>query len=191
MTKQKQIEAEIKTPAGTVITLKGAADEISKVAALFTSGSQQTRSGATSPEGGVITAPGSLDGIAEKDEEGNVSIVVSDLKARNAKDAAKRLIYVTLLARKKLLQEQKTDRAVVTSVLTNYGLYDGNSRHLISKDKALIKDGRKKLTLSAAAAPQAAKYIQEIQDPAVKGKWSPGITRKRRKPKKTVGKSKQ
>jgi hypothetical protein len=189
MSKQREVEAEIKTSSGTVITVKGAADEVSKVAALFANGSQQ--GGGINSQAGTALYKGSLDGIAEKDNDGNVHVIVADLKAKNALDAAKRLLYVTLLARKRLLQEHKTNRRSVTSVLTNYGLNDGNTRNLISKDKALIKDGRKTLSLSAAAVPQAAKYIQEMQDPSLHGKWSPGTTRKRRKSKKTAAKSKQ
>jgi hypothetical protein len=190
MSSKKQLEAEIKTSGGTVITLRGAVDDISKVAALFASGSRQPGAEVISQTGGGAAPQASLEGIAEKDADGNINIVITDLKAKNAVDAAKRLIYVTLLARKRLLQEQKTDRATIAAALTNYGVNDGNARNLISKDKALIKDGRKNLSLSAGAAPTAAKYVQEIQDSSVVGKWSPGKTRKRRKSKKSASKSK-
>jgi hypothetical protein len=180
---KKQIEAEIKTATGTVITLRGASDEVSSVVGLFAGGSA---TGHTQTTTATPAAPrprlSSLDGIAETDEEGNVHIIVSDLKAKNALDAAKRLIYITLFARRTLLQEQRTARAVLNQVLTGYGLYDGNVRRLISRDKALVKQ-TKNISLSTAATPQVQEYITQIKDASTKGKWTPGASRKRRRAK--------
>jgi hypothetical protein len=95
-------------------------------------------------------------------------------------DAAKRLAYITLLAKRELLQEKKTDRATFNKVLKSYNLYDGNTRSLISKDKALVKEGKKLIYLSAAGIPQARQFVEEIRDSSISGKWTPSTTRRRR-----------
>jgi hypothetical protein len=106
--------------------------------------------------------------------------LVGDLKAKSAMDAAKRLIYITLLVRRDLLQEKKTKRAIVNDVLKSYNLYDGNTRNIIPKDRALVCEGLEYVSLSGAATPIAWEYVKAVQDSSVTGSWRPTTVRKRR-----------
>lgn len=181
MDDQKKIEAQVTTPTGATILIKGDKDDVAQVLALFTgsTGSQSGVGGGKTQTGSA--SPKALHLVAEKDDDGNINIVATDLKAKSAMDAATRLIYVALLARRELLQEKKVERALVNDVLRSYNLYDGNTRNIIPSDKALVTDGRKYVSLSAAALPKAWQYVKEIQDPSVSGKWTPSL--KRRRPK--------
>jgi hypothetical protein len=106
--------------------------------------------------------------------------VATDLKAKTAIDAAHRVIYLTLLARRQLLNEKKTPRKIIVEALRSWNLYDGNSRRLIARDKALIRDGRKTVSLSNPAVEEAWKCATHIQDPGVKGEWTPSGGRRHR-----------
>jgi hypothetical protein len=186
MPKAKRIEAEIKTASGTTIVLKGDSAEVLRVIGMFTSETApgSAASGRIAASNPLAGTGANLSGIAETDGDNNVHIVVADLKAKNILDAAKRLIYTTLFARRELLKEAKTDRKLLNKVLESYNLYDGNTRNIIPRDRALVKEGRKFVTLSAAALPTVRKYVQEIQDPATTGKWHPTKARRRRRNKK-------
>jgi hypothetical protein len=179
-TEAGQLEAHVTTPSGATILIRGAKEDVTKVLELFALPNPPTSPPARSHHG---QGHASLDGIAEKDDDGNVNLVVADLKAKSAMDAAKRLIYITLLARRELLAEKKTERATVNDVLRSYNLYDGNTRGIIPSDKALVAEGRKFVSLSTAALPRAWEFVKEIHDPAVSGAWSPTVRRRRSKSK--------
>jgi len=173
----KAIEAAIQRPDGTKIVLKGAREEIEKVVGLFAGGpmGRYQPTGSRGSMGG-----GNLDSVAELDEDGKVHVVAPDLKALSAIDAAKRLLYVGLLARRELLNERKSLRADIVNLLKNWNLYDGNVRKMIPSDRGVIKEGRKYLSLSSAAIPIAWEWVREIQDPNTKGRWTLTGSKRRR-----------
>ncbi len=176
----KDIEAQINLPDGTHITLKGSK---TSVADILTGVARRAR-GQGGGDTGSSAQPmppaafGTLASVAEKDD-GNVHITASDLKAKSAMEAAHRLVYVTLLARRTLLNETKTPRKVLVETLRGYNLYDGNSRLMIANDKGLVRDGRKSIWLSQPALDVARKFVNDIQDPNTKGTW--GFSPKRRR----------
>ncbi len=170
----KDIEAQVSLPDGTQITVKGGkgsvADILTSIAGTARSRGQ---SGADPSRGGSLpgsTVVGTLAGVAEKDD-GNVHIIASDLKAKSAREAAHRLIYITLYARSVLLNEKKSPRKALVEALKNYNLYDGNTRRLVVSDKGVVREGKKTIWLSQPAAEVARKFIKEIQDSDTKGSW--------------------
>ena len=183
------MEAVIETASGTRIRVKGSRKDVARVLALFVDGAPvgaptdgETTNGATqaaaSPVPGAHRDPTSrLDGIAERDAHGNVHLIAPDLKARNALDAARRLIYLGLLARRALLNESKTPRSVIVSLLRSYGLYDGNVRRLVPADPHLVKEGRRFVSLAESALPAAWGYAREVQDATRRGVWQPRAAR--------------
>ena len=76
MRKEKQIEAQVTTAAGTTIVIKGDKKDVTDVLSVFAG-----QSSGTGGAGGSVTgtatpkAVGSLADIAEKDQEGNVHIL--------------------------------------------------------------------------------------------------------------------
>lgn len=173
----RTVQASIETRGGTKIVLTGAQEEVAKVVSLFVGES------ATNPKSsgsGSKMGKGDLEGVAERDEQGNMHIVAQDLKATSAIDAARRLLYVGLLARRELLGEKKSPRADVMGLLKSYRLYDGNARKMVASEKGLIPEGRKFLSISSAAMPTAWEWVREMQDQNTKGRWTPTGSRKRR-----------
>lgn len=179
----KTVEASIRLPDGTEISVKGSkghvSEIISTVAKERTSRGDQP-SGSGGSDGRASQSAGKLDNVAEKDSDGKVHIVATDLKAKTAIDAAHRVIYLALLARRQLLNETKTPRKIIVETLRGWNLYDGNSRRLIARDKALVRDGRKTVCLSNPALQEAWKYVKQIQDATVKGEWTPSGGRRHR-----------
>lgn len=179
----KDIEAQISLPDGTQISLKGTKASVKEMLAAVT-GTARVRSDSGADVGKRSTDASSgagelLNGVAERDN-GNVHIIVSDLKGRNAMDAARRLIYVTLFARSNLLGEKRIDRKVLVAALKEYNLYYGRARDLIANDKGLVRDGKKAIWLSRPATDIARDFIKEIRDPSTKGNWSVASSRRRR-----------
>lgn len=192
---EKTVEAHIKLPDGTEINVKGSKEHVKDILSSVTKTPRAGDSGAggAGSAGRGSAGGGKLTSVAEKDEGGAVHMIASDLKAKNAKDAAHRLIYLTLLARRELLTETKTSRKIVVDILRSYGLYDGNVRGMIIADKTLIKPDRKTLGLAVTAVPTAWTYVRQLQDDSVKGQWKPTGPHARRssskKTKSRVGKS--
>ena len=115
-----------------------------------------------------------LRGIAVATADGGLRMTIRDLKARTAKDAARRLIYVTILANETLSgSRQVSSRKTVVPALREYRLYDGNTRTLMSTDKGIIRSGDL-LALDAHARAEAETFLQEMQDPSIIGSWRPG-----------------
>jgi len=183
MTKEKMVEASITVPGGTQISIKGTKADVLEIATFLSSGKDGKSGESQKSEWGKVSSR-DLSGIAEV-EDGNCHILVQDLKAKNTIDAARRLIYVTLLVRKVLLNEPKSRRNYINEVLKGYNLYDGNTRNIIPKDRALVKEGKKFVRLSNTAVPTAWEYVREIKDTTVKGAWVPTKVNRRRRRKKT------
>jgi hypothetical protein len=128
---------------------------------------------------------GGFDGIAEVDDENNLHMVLTDPKAKNAADAVERITYVLLLARKQLLGERETPRKIWVDAMKEYGIYSGNARAQISRDKGIIST-RTAMSLSNAKTPRAQEYVADIQNSELIGKWTPGKGRTRAKKKLAV-----
>jgi hypothetical protein len=183
-----QGEAEITRPDGLKITLRGDKTFVAEAVALIEGSGRKiaaAEESAPPAPSGSISSHVDLSFVAEVDDEQKLQLTVTDLKAANQADATQRLIYVGLLARQQLLKEKKTPRKELLRHLRDYGLADGNSRALIARDKALVREGAKFIRLSAPAVAQAQKYVQEINDPKIVGTW----TRTRRSSRKKSGAS--
>lgn len=181
-----QGEAEITRPDGLKIVLRGDKTFLAEAVALIGASADRqalTTKPAGQPGGAVVSGAVDLTSVAEVDDEQKLQLTVTDLKAANQADAAERLIYVALMARRQLLNEKKTPRKELLRHLRDYGLADGNSRALIVRDKALVKEGSKFIWLSAPAVVTAHRYINEINDPKILGTW----TRTRRASRKKSG----
>lgn len=172
-----QGEAEITRPDGSRIILRGDKNFVAEAVALIDGGGTgrqgaPAKQGAPLNSGAQASGPVDLSFIAEVDDEQKLQLTVADLKAASQADATQRLIYVALLARRQLLNEKKTPRKELLNHLRHYGLADGNSRALISRDKALVKEGSKSIRLSAPAVAVATGYVSEINDPKTVGTWT-------------------
>ena len=181
----KKIHAEIKTASGTSIVLEGERDDVANLISQFATaeaGNTGHRLLGTTPHSdpaGVVE----FDSVAEKDDDGEVHLVVGDPKAKSAADAVERLTYVLLLARKALLGEKKTNRKVWVETMKGYGLYTGNARSQVAADKGLVTD-RSSIALSNAVVRKARDYVKEMQDLNLTGRWVPSRGRRSRKQKK-------
>jgi len=111
-------------------------------------------------------------GVALLTDDGSLRITVRDLKARNAIDAAKRLTYVAIAAFEQLTGSSPSSRKIVTPILKDWRLYDGNTRHMISADKGILRSGDS-LSLDLHARNEAEHFMSEIVDEQVTGTWRP------------------
>ena len=176
MSKSKKVSIKIEIGKNTIINCEGTTEDLIPVVSLFRTDLKTLEDKSIKENLTKNTDDSSaFIGIAEKDEEnGELNMVATDLKARSAIDATERLIYVTLLAHKELMGEKKVERNFLKKILNNYGLYNANTRNLISKDTALIKEGRKKIYLSMPATEKAKKFIEDIKNSELKGSWIQG-----------------
>lgn len=114
-----------------------------------------------------------MPGIAMLTDTGEIRITARDLKAQSAVDAAKRLIYLTLLASEQLKGEDKvSSRRVILPVLRAWRVYNGNTRSMMARDKGVIRAGDI-LSLDTFSRRAAEEYVHQISDDSVAGKWKP------------------
>lgn len=112
---------------------------------------------------------------------GEFHFTVRDLKAKNAKDAGKRLVYVLIYAYMRAMEVDSVSRkSVITPQLNSWRLNDGNIRGLISKDPGILKNGDL-YSLDVHGEKEAEGFIQEIKDPNVAGSWSPSSKKRKKK----------
>lgn len=126
---------------------------------------------------------GDLSAIATLTPEGQYHSSIRDIKAKNAKDAAKRLVYVLIRSYAKLMNTPSVSRKeIINPELIRWRLADGNSRAIIAKDRGIIKQGDL-LSLDQHAQNEADQYIQDINDLGKTGTWKPGMIKKQRRKK--------
>lgn len=112
-----------------------------------------------------------IPGIARLSDVGELKMTVRDLKARSGLDAAVRLAHVAIYAYERLSGGQALSSSKgLTPILREWRLYDGNTRTRLAKEKGIVRDGDA-LRLDAHSRRDAEKYVEEILDPNVEGKW--------------------
>lgn len=124
---------------------------------------------------------GEIPGIARLEDDGTLTLTVRDLKARSANEAAIRLAHVAIYAYCKLSGEKvASSRGIVTPLLQQWRVYDGNTRRVLKEHRGIIRNGDL-LSLDAHSRAEAEQYIAEILDPSIDGKWKASTTSKRKK----------
>lgn len=121
---------------------------------------------------GVPPSTNEIAGIARLTESGDLHLTIRDLKARSGLDAAVRLAHVAIYAQRQLTGQPLSSAKGLTPILKIWRVYDGNTRTRLAKDKGIIRSGDD-LSLDAHATRDAERFIQEILDPAIEGKWRP------------------
>jgi hypothetical protein len=124
-----------------------------------------------------------LSAIATLTPEGQYHSSIRDLKAINAKDAAKRLVYTLIQSYTKLMNSSSVSRKeIINPELIRWRLSDGNTRALIASDRGIIKIGDQ-LSLDQHAQNEADQFINDIKDSEKVGTWKPGIIKKQKRKK--------
>jgi len=125
-----------------------------------------------------------ISGVAVLNEKGEVRFTIRDLKAKSAREATMRLVYVSIQATQALTGKRSVSRkGVIVPLLKHWRIYDGNARRFLATDRGLLKNGNE-LELDGQAQKDAAQYIAEIQNSTLIGSWKPGNNpRKRAAPK--------
>ena len=119
-----------------------------------------------------------IPGIARINTEGEFVFLCTDPKAATATDAATRVAMVVIYAYELLTGKGEiSSRNVLTPILKNLRLYDGNSRVAISNHEGIIRD-KDMMSLDFFARDEAEKIINEIHDPNFRGKWNPKLKMK-------------
>lgn len=129
----------------------------------------------------IPRSPGAreLPGIARVTPAGDFRLTVRDLKARSALDAAVRLAKVAIYAHELLTGEPLSSRRGLTPILRAWGLYDGNTRTRLAKERGILRSGDS-LSLDDQARHQAERLIAEMRSPRHRvesrggsAKWGP------------------
>lgn len=179
-------KANLILPDGTKVVIEGSTEEVQRLLKIY-AGKE------TGPaDAGSIKAGGNeIPGIACISDSGEFKLTVRDIKAKNAKDAAIRLVHIIVYAYEKLKKEAVSSRKVVTPILKQWRLHTGSIRGTIANLPGIIRD-RDNLSLDVHAKRDAEKYIKDVSDDTVQGKWKPSYKgRKKVKKKKTVSKKKR
>lgn len=110
-------------------------------------------------------------------------LTIRDLKAKNAADATKRLIYVTIYSYNRLSAETISRKKILNPILKKWRLDNGNTRKFISEDKGILKVGDT-YSLDVHAEQEAMQFVADIKNPELTGTWSPSaVTRRKAKEK--------
>lgn len=179
-------KASLKLPNGTTVVIEGSTEEVQRLLKIYAG------KGTGPADAGSIKAGGNeIPGIACISDSGEFKLTVCDIKAKNAKDAAIRLVHIIVYAYEKLKKEAVSSKKVVTPILKQWRVYMGSVREAIAQLPGLIRDGDN-LSLDVHAKRDAEKYIKDVSDDTVQGKWKPSCKgRKKVKKKKTVPKKKR
>lgn len=122
-------------------------------------------------ESNVVIINEDLTNIAELTNNGVYKFTLRDPKAKNAKDAGKRIVYLVIRTYILLTGESGVSRKeILNEVLNNWNLNNGNTRSFITNDKGILKNGDI-LSLDKVAEKEADKYILQINDKSYLGKW--------------------
>jgi hypothetical protein len=121
---------------------------------------------ATAVSGGVVQTPsGRLDwpGVATFDPiSRRLSITVRDWKVTSKKQQGIRCAYLIIRAWEKFTGEESlSSRDVMTPILQEHRLYDGNLRHALAQDKGIHRD-KDTLWLDVPGKSEADRIIAEI-----------------------------
>lgn len=115
-----------------------------------------------------------------------------DLKASNKRDAVNRLVHVILYSHEMLTGEKGVQRSVISKILEDWRLNDGNARNFIGNHQGFKRKGKGnklEMYLDRPGKTEAEKYISEIRDQELKGSWNPNKTSAKKKTKKKAKKS--
>jgi hypothetical protein len=124
-----------------------------------------------------------LSAIATFGPDGQYHSSIRDLKAKNAKDAAKRLVYVLIRSYTKLMKTDTVSRKdLINPELTKWRLSNANTRGLIANDPGIIKQGDS-FSLDQHAQKEADDFICEINNPEIVGSWKIGSSKRQKRKK--------
>ena len=100
-----------------------------------------------------------ISGIAVLDSDGNLTFTLQDVKAKSALDASIRLTLVAAYVHEKLTGNPEMSRKkVLVPLLTDWRIYDGNTRQAIVRHRGIIRKGRSALKLDSTAKRGANVY---------------------------------
>lgn len=125
--------------------------------------------------------PDDIPTIATLTPEGEFHSSIRDLKAKNAAEAVKRLVYVLIRSYTKLMNSSSVSRKkIINPEIVKWRLANGHDRAFIASDKGIIKKGDQ-LSLDIHAQSEADQYIRDIMDPEISGSWKPGTTKRKQR----------
>lgn len=163
--------------------LKWAIDKFSPATQTITSTTgKQTQTGMPTPTQ-IGVKSNELPGIAKLSEDGKFELTVRDVKAKSQQNSALRHALIIIQAYTKLTGQQSvSSRRIVSPILKDRRLYNGNTRRILAEHQGIIRD-RDNLSLDSVAKDEAESYIREALDPSVKGGWNPGKVARKKKAK--------
>jgi hypothetical protein len=135
------------------------------------------------PGGGQVSkkdqgerAPSDLDDLIEFSEEDGFTFHFRDLKARSQSDAVNRLLHLALFAYENTTGQREVSRKILTKVLDDWRVNDGNARGHLNNHPGFKRKGKGTgavFFLDRPGKMEAERFIEEIQNDELVGKWSP------------------
>ena len=131
-----------------------------------------------------MTSSSELSDLAEVDEDGSLDLHIRSFKAKNKIDCVNRLVHVVIYLHEKLTGEREIAGPVINKFLEDWRLYDGNARRFLAAHKGIkvkgTKGAQRTYYLDNPGKKEAEKFISEIRDDSVQGKFDPTKTQKKR-----------
>lgn len=106
-----------------------------------------------------------LPGVACLTESGEFRITIRDLRPKSGLDAAVRLAQIAIYAHERLTGRPLSSRKGLTPLLKERGLYDGNARARLAKERGIVRSGDN-LSLDPEAWRNAERLVEELRGPA-------------------------
>lgn len=131
-----------------------------------------------------------FDDLIEIDNEGTIDLHIRDFKATTKIDCANRLVHTLIYLHEKLTGNKEIGAPIVNKFLEDWRLYDSNIRKFMAHHKGIKNRGTKGAQrfyyLDKPGKKEAEKFIIEIRDEGIVGKFDPakGPRKRREKAKK-------
>jgi PAS domain S-box-containing protein len=103
-----------------------------------------------------------LQGIALLTEAGAFQLSLREFKAKSRLDAAVRLAVVAIHAHQLLTGRPLSSRGVLTPLLKEWRLYDGNTRSRLAREQGILRRGDD-LSLNAQGVRDAERFVGDIR----------------------------
>lgn len=146
------------------------------VSALKVTSKDQSHQGHITQSESVKDLDNSLADLIEYSEEDGFIFHFRDVKAKSALDAVNKLVHISVYAYEKLTGNKEIPRAIITKVLEDWRVNDGNARNYISKHAGIKKKGNGSsavLFLDRPGKLEAESFLSDLSNSDIGGTWNP------------------
>lgn len=150
-------------------------------------GSFSSKGGKNQKEFEIEAGENEISDLVEYTDDNGTVLHFRDPKAKDKRDAVNRIVHIALFGHEMITGNKELPRSEITKTLEEWRLNDGNARSFIVKHPGFKrKDSGKNMVLylDRPGKIEAKRFLEEILDNSLEGKWNPTTPKGKRKTKK-------